>query len=133
MIFDDTANEITTARLVNWGLSHRGKVVNLDFPTWHQIFSRYVINHDHRISPDLLDAQHIEDVLISLNLGALKGIGLGDLYLMVCIQEFINYQSPRQLKAEYIRRKTGLACSERTFRYHLYNAKRAVHLFANPL
>jgi hypothetical protein len=133
MIFDDKANELVTSRLINWGLAHRGKIVNLDFPTWYEIWKSYLPNHDHRITPDLIDAAHIENILTSLNLGALKGVGLGDLYLMVCKQEYIEADRPRELKAEYVRRAMRLPCSERTFRYHLHNAKRAVHTFANPL
>ena len=71
MIFDESANQLVTARLVNWGLAHRGKVVDLDYQTWYEIWGRYLPNHDHRVTPDLLDAQHIEEILTSLNLGAL--------------------------------------------------------------
>ena len=132
MTFDDDANELVTARLLNWGLWSRGKVTDLDYPKWYEIFSRYLPTANH-LSPDGIDAAHIEYVLSSLNLGALKGIGLGDLYQLVCKLEYVEHERPRELKAEYVRKRFKLPCSERTFRFHLYNAKKAVYMLANPL
>ena len=129
---DTEANKLITARLMNWGLWSRGGMPALGYPAWYEVMHDYFPSAI-RLSPDSNDAEHIEYILSSLNLGALKGIGLGDLYLFICKLEYKEIERPRESKAEHVRRKYQLPCSERTFRYHLHGAKKAVYLLANPI
>jgi hypothetical protein len=94
--------------------------------------SRYFPQATH-ITPNDIDAQHIEDIISTLDIAGRKGMGLGEIWAFVCRLEYIEYDRPRSVKAEHVRRKYNRSCSERTFRYHLYNAKRAIYVFASPL
>ena len=130
---DSSTNEIITARLINWGLwSNTGGYPNLGIPGYTEILREY-FPQVVRINPCSIDAEHIEYVISSLDLGNRNDrIGMGTLYAFVLRLEFIEYERPRSLKAEHVRRKHSRPCSERTFRYHLYNAKKAVELLAEP-
>ena len=126
-------NEEITARLINWGLWNRGGYPNLGTPAFVDIMSEY-FPQAARINPDAIDGEHIEEVISSLDLGNRNGkIGNGTLYAFVLRLEYIEYQRPREAKAEHVRHKYKRKCSERTFRYHLYNAKRAILMLSNPL
>ena len=131
---DSHQNSIITARLINWGLWNKGGYPNLGTPAFVDIMSDYFPQDTH-ITPDSIDAEHLEFVISSIELGS-RGDILGDvcgIYPLVLKLEFIEYERPRELKAEHIRRAHNVKCSERTFRYHLFNAKKTVNLLANPL
>jgi len=126
-------NELVTARLINWGLWVRGGMPYLGYPAWTDIWHGYFPSKVH-ITPDCDDAEHIEYIVSSLDIAGRGGLGLGDIYAFICRLEYVEIERPRMAKAEHVRRKYNVPCSERTFRYHLYNAKRAVHmLYERPL
>jgi hypothetical protein len=127
-------NEEITARLINWGLWNRGGYPNLGTPAFVDIMSEYFPQQTH-IAPDSIDAEHLEYIISSIELGARNDhIGATcSIYPLVLKLEFIEHERPRELKAEHVRRKYNVRCSERTFRFHLFNAKKAVNLLANPL
>jgi len=130
---DTSTDRIITARLLNWGLwSKTGGYPNLGIPGYTEILREY-FPQVVRINPDAIDAEHIEYVISSLDMGNRNNhIGNGTLYAFILRLEFIEYERPREAKAEHVRRKHKRPCSERTFRYHLYNAKKAVELLAEP-
>ena len=130
---DSSRDNLITARLLNWGLwSNTGGYPNLGIPGYTEILREY-FPQVVRISPDAIDAEHIEYVISSLDLGNRNDmIGSGSLYAFVLRLEYIEYERPRSLKCEHVMRKHSRPCSERTFRYHLYNAKKAVDTLAEP-
>jgi hypothetical protein len=128
------ADQLITSRLLNWGLwSNIGGFPDLGTPAFIEIMKEY-FPQDTRITPNSIDAEHIEEVISSLEVGTRSGIiNNGSLYSFVLRLEYLEYDRPRSLKCEHVRRKHGRKCSERTFRYHLHNAKKAVNYLCNPL
>ena len=126
------ADKEITARLINWGLWAKGGIPKLGTPAFVEIMSEY-FPQDTRIAPDEIDAQHIEEILSSLDIAGRGGMNWGDVWAFVCRLQFIEIERPTQAKAEHVRSKFKIRCSERTYRYHLFNARKAVHAFANPL
>jgi len=130
---DKEANDLVTARLLNWGLwSNVNCYPHLGYTAFVEIMKDY-FPQATRINPDDIDGQYIEDILTDLNMGGIKGVGDGQLFRFVCKLEFVEFERPRESKAEHVRRKMKRPCSERTFRYHLYRAKKAIHTFADPI
>ena len=131
---DSNTNDIITARLINWGLWSKGGYPNLGTPAFVDIMRDYFPQQTH-ITPDAIDAEHLEFIISSIELGARndKIGGACSIYPLILKLEFIEYERPRELKAEHIRRRHKRPCSERTFRYHLFNAKKAVNMLSNPL
>ena len=132
-MFDTATDREITARLINWGLwNNTNCYPNLGYPAFVEIMSEYFPSAT-RINPNEIDAQHIEDVISSLDLAGRGGIGWGEIWAFVCRLEYIEFERPRSAKAEHVRLKYKRPCSTRTFRYHLYNAKRAIHIFSDPI
>ena len=132
-MFDTEADRLVTARLINWGLwNNTNCYPHLGYPAFVDIMKDYFPSIT-RINPDDNDAMHIEYILSSMDVGSRKGICWGEIYMFVCRLEFIEFERPREAKAQHVRLKYQKPCSERTFRYHLYNAKKAIHLFADPI
>ena len=130
MIFDKAADEEITARLLNWGIwNNRRGLPKFNYPSYVEIMRKY-FPADGRFEPDDIDAQHLEDIISTLNVAGRGGFGWGDIYAFTLKLEFIEFGRPRESKAEHVRRKFDCPCSERTFRHHLYRAKRAVWAFA---
>ena len=129
------AEEIITARLINWGLWNKGGYPSLGTPAYVEIMRDYFPQRMVKMTPNNLDAEHIEWVVSSLELGARNGKigGAVGIYPLVLKLEFIEYERPRELKAEHVRRKHDRPCSERTFRYHLHRAKEVVNMLSSPL
>ena len=129
------AEEIITARLINWGIWNKGGYPLLGTPAYVEIMRDYFPQRQLKITPNNIDAEHIEYIISSIELASRSGIieGAVSIYPLVLKLEFIEYERPRELKAEHIRRKSSRPCSERTFRYHLSRAKQAVAMLANPL
>jgi hypothetical protein len=130
--FDDG---IITARLTNWGIWAKGGYPNLGTPAYVEIMRDYFPQRQLKMTPNNIDAEHIEYIISTIELASRNGIieGAVSIYPLVLKLEFIEYERPRELKAEHIRRKSSRPCSERTFRYHLSRAKQAVAMLANPL
>ena len=134
-MLETEADRQVTARLINWGVWNKGGFPHLGTPAYVEIMRDYFPQRQLKITPNNLDAEHIEYVISTIELASRHGIieGAVGIYPLVLKLEYIEYERPRELKAEHIRRRHDVKCSERTFRYHLSRAKQAVHLLANPL
>lgn len=133
MIFDKSARDEISLRLVNWGLwSRTGGIPNLNYPAWIDIMRDY-FPADTRITPDSNDAEIIENVISTLNIAGRRGMGWGEVYQFILKMEYVEYGRPQSLKADHVRYKFKHPCSMRTYRYHLHGAKEAVYKFSGPL
>jgi len=128
-------DEVITARLINWGLWTRGGFPRFEATSYACLWKAYFPQRGVRITTNDLDAEHIEYIVSSLEMGARSGEITGPvaIYPLVLKLEYTEHERPRELKAEHIRRKHDIKCSERTFRYHLHRAKEAVHLLSGPI
>lgn len=132
LMYDKEAERIVIARLINWGLwSKYGGFPKLNYPAWIEIMREY-FPADARTMPDDIDAEHIEHVISTLNIVGRRGLGWGEVYQFILKMEYIEHGRPQIAKAEHVRHKFKQPCSDRTYRYHFYKAKRAIHAFANP-
>ncbi len=133
-MYDKEAEDIVLGRLVNWGIwSKVGGYPNLGTPSYIQIMRDYFPSDDDRITPNNKDAEHIENIITSLDIAGRRGLGWGDVYRLIYKMEFVEYPRPQSAKAEHIRAAFNHPCSERTYRYHWSRAKRIIHFMADPL
>lgn len=132
-MYDKSAERIVIARLINWGLWSRfGGIPKLGYPAWIDIMREFFPADCHTI-PDDLDAQHIEDIISTLNIAGRRGMGWGEVYQFILKMEFVEHGRPQKLKAQHVRGKFKQPCSVRTYQYHFYRVKRAIYYLAAPV
>ena len=121
-------------RLVNWGRWNRsGSNPNLDYTTWGEIFSFYLGAPSKQMVNEL-DAQVIEHVVTTLDMSGRAGeFPWTELYAFVLRLEYMERSDDNQRvqseRAKDVSRKFKRPCASRTYRKHLYNAKRAIFTF----
>ena len=125
-------------RLLNWGLWNRtGSNPNLDYTTWGDIFSFYLGEPGGKTINDL-DAQLIENVITTLDITGRAGVyPWTELQAFVLRLEYMeraeSSQKPQSERAKDVSRKFKRPFATRTYRYHLYNAKRVVFLMITDI
>jgi len=134
MTYTKEAEDVILARLTNWGIwSKIGGFPNLGTPAFVDIMNEYFPSDRIPITPNNQDAEHLESIITTLDIAGRRGMGWGEVYRLIFKMEFIEHGRPQSVKADHIRWKFKQPCSERTYRYHWYRAKRAIHLLADPL
>ena len=125
-------------RLSNWGrwCASGGDLVQ-GYTTWGELLKQFLGEHGNRITIDELDALKLEFVISTLDMRGRDGTGLGELWAFCLRLEYVerstNTQRPQSLRAKHVSRKFKRPCAARTYRKHLYNARKAVFLLAEPL
>ena len=130
---EDEAKRIG-GRLLNWGLYIRsGGMPNLGYPSWHEIMREYWGDTGTGTNaPHEIDALHLENIISTMDTMGRSGEGIGHVYAFILKLEYAEHGRPAQAKAEHVRAKFKVRCGERTYYYRLSEAKKAVHLFADP-
>jgi len=131
----DITNEM---RLRNWGNWCRsGSHPGLGYSTWGQILKQFLGEQSRRVMIDELDAQIIEDTISTLDMVGRDGFGWGHLWAFCLKVEYVersdSHQRPQSERAKDVSRKFQRPCAARTYRYHLYNARRAVFTLIEPI
>jgi hypothetical protein len=127
------------ARLINWGLWHSvdNTFRRLDYPRWYEILKKFYGIESSGLQLAELDAEHLEDIISTLDMAGRGGFGWGTLWAFVLKLEYIEgapYRHPTlSQKAKDVSRKFCRPCSERSYQRHLYNARCAVFEFADPI
>ena len=131
----DITNEM---RLRNWGNWCRsGSHPGLGYSTWGQILKQFLGERSRRTMIDELDAQILEETISSLDIAGRNGFGWGQLYSFCLRVEYVerhdSMQRPQSERAKDVSRKFQRPCAARTYRQHLYNARRAVFALIEPI
>ena len=133
-MYDKDAEAKVIARLTNWGIWSRiGGFPKLGTPAYVEIMRDYFPSGDDHITPNNKDAEHIEEIITTLDIAGRHGLGWGDIYRLIFKMEFVEHGRPQSVKADHIRWKFKQPCSERTYRYHWYRAKKVIYFLADPL
>ena len=125
-------------RLGNWGRWCRsGNNLVQGYTTWGELLKQFLGEHANRITIDELDAMKIEYVISTLDIVGRDGIGWGEIWAFCLRVEHVersdNQQRPQSLRAKHVSRKFNRPCASRTYRKHLFNARKAVFSLVEPL
>lgn len=132
-MYNREAERIVIARLINWGLWSRfGGIPKLDYPAWIDIMREFFPAECYTI-PDEIDAQHMESIISTLDIIGRRGKGWGEVYKHILLMEYRDFGRPQEAKAENIRDRFKTRCSIRTYQYHFYRVKRAIHYLSSPV
>ena len=118
-------------RLENWGRWNRaGGNERLDYTTWGEIFSFYLGSPSGE-TVDEIDAEKIELVITTLDMAGRNGdLPWTELHAFVLRLEYMERSEgnhlPQSERAKHVSRKFKRPCAKRTYRYHLFRAKKAV-------
>lgn len=130
-------SETINLRLENWGRWSRQPTTPQKYPTWGQIFKRF-LGEPPSLSVAELDAQHLEEIITTLKLlGQAKWGYLNDLTAFILRVEFAergdNYQRPVSERARDVSRHFQRRCRSSTYYSMLARAKHVISVLANPL
>ena len=132
-VLNKDAEKHLKGRLKNWGIwGSIGGFTNLDPAEWTDIM-KDCFPSSAGLTPNNADAEHLEEKITSLTVAGLDGFGWGHVFKYIFILEFKQHGRPQELKAEIIGNKFKIPCSMRTYRSHLYRAKRVLHEFVDPI
>ena len=132
-MYDQVADEVIRARLINWGLFGRfGGIPKLGYPAFIQIMQEYFPS-DHPMLPDSIDAMRLDYIISTLNMAGKDDCGRGDLYQYILLMEYKERERPQSDKAKRVSQKFRCRCASSTYRAHHAKARKAVALFAEPL
>jgi len=134
-VYDKKAKEQTIARLTNWGVWSRvGGFPNLGTPAYVEIMKDYFPDKSPKVTPNNADAEHLENIITTMDIAGRNGFGWGDVYRLILKMEFIEHGRPQSLKANHVKRKFELkSYAERTYRYHFYRAKQEIYYLADSV
>ena len=125
-------------RLINWGnWARSGSNPGLDFTTWGEVLKQYLGERQNSVTINEIDAMKLEHVISTLDMSGRDGFGWGELWSAVLRIEYVErhegQQPAQEQKAKDVSRKFKRPCSSRTYRHHMYNAKRAVFSLVDPI
>lgn len=125
------------ARLRNWGRWARSGNHGLGYSTWAQVLKHYLGDPSRGQTVDELDAEILEHCISTLDLiGRAEG-SLLEVQAFVLRLEYVETPDSRhpaqEQKAKDVSRKFKRPCSTRTYRQHLYNARKAVFTLIGDL
>ena len=133
-VYDDKAKAEVLLRLANWSLwSQTGGYPNLNMPSFVEIMSEYFPADWRDVAYDR-DAQHIEDIITTLDIAGRNWDGWGDVYRLILKMEYLERGAPLEVKTNNVKRRFQFRkYSQRSYERHWHLAKMAVFLWAEPI